>query len=501
MPDLEQQTPQHERRIVGRRVLMRYPEDYLDILRSTVMPGKSAVEHLVQPEEHEDKIMALSLQSQPPESERKSFAHVPHRKTFMVLGAGADKERKVSEKHVAGKGRDADVLARIAKLLEDAGVEERRYSGDYGVRELGRTRNYLLRAHPVETMEAVPGERPGMEPSVLDLLKPRLLPDDLLQYADRETKLRIKNCMGTSYDERDYDTKNFMKIKETVIDLAWLARLYNIGTGDFYDSLTPVRILNEAVYRLDDAVEGIVSNNHGALNNSGNGSSGLNGLSGLNIFEGKMLFGARKFLDAIGRPDLESTVSHILVPIRANALREAFAFSPEHWMKDYVSLVFKSFLEPNDTEYGDIGFYFDFFIDMNRKQMNGERNKLKFISNARCRAIDIADHALDERDDAEKRIPSIMALYAYDRGSYSEKEIIKDTISSGQWNEKFEAVVDKYALDVLDRIKDYVAGINPTYRKVKAFQQRTYKIIGLARAMVIDPDAAKEYEAFYRQHL
>ena len=325
-------------------------------------------------------------------------------------------------------------------------------------------------------------------------VKRKITPDELLRAVEREARLRLKTSLGRYYFKSEYRFDNIKKIRETIIDLAWTAILYSISMNDFYDSLTPIVVLNELVYRTDNAVESIVSNSHGLVNST---DYGLNDLA----FESKMLFSVKKFLNDIGRPDLEKNISYILVPIRANALREAFAFSQKPWMKEYVSFVFKDFLEPSDKEYGDIGFYCDLFVDMNKKQINKERNKVKLILNARSRTMDIADHVIDEKDDVIKRIPSIMTLYTYDRAKYSEREVIKNTICSGNWNEKFEKIVGKYALDLLSRIKEYVDDIKPRYRKTKALQERTYKIIELTRNMVIDSEAIKDYELFYAKPL
>jgi hypothetical protein len=61
--------------------------------------------------------------------------------------------------------------------------------------------------------------------------------------------------------------------------------------------------------------------------------------------------------------------------------------------------------------------------------------------------------------------------------------------------------VDKYALDLLRRVREYADGIKTRYRNVKAVKERTYKIIELTQAIVVDPAAVKEYEAFYAQPL
>ncbi len=392
------------------------------------------------------------------------------------------------EKRFGESFRSREFAEILKSLKEPSSFAWRSDYGSYGLCEEPRMRSVFEKKTRVGAVF-----RAGVEPKTL---KGRIFPAELLRNAERETRLRIKDCMGPYYFEDEFLNKNFMKIKETIIDLAWLAIRYNIGMADFYDFLTPVRMLNEAVYRIDDVVESVISNNHFGADNA------LNAMSkyGLNIFECSMLHFAQKFLREIGRPDLENTVFGIILPIRANALREAFAFSSEK-DKKLAGFIFTDFIEPSDNTYGDIGFYNELFVKMFRKQINREKNKLMLLWNARCRATDVADHALDEREDVAKRIPSIMTLYAYERGKYSEKTVIENTIRNGDWNEEFKSIVDSYALELLKRIKEYIDGIEPRYRRVKALKQRTYRIIDLTQAMIIDPTAAKDYEAFYAKPL
>jgi hypothetical protein len=130
-----------------------------------------------------------------------------------------------------------------------------------------------------------------------------------------------------------------------------------------------------------------------------------------------------------------------------------------------------------------------------------EANKVQLLFNARSRATDIADHAIDEREDLRNRIPSIMTLYAYDRANFAGKEIIKNAVVSGEWSEQFAKVVDDYALDLLRRTRQYVKAIKPTRTKVKIVKERTNEIISLAQAMIKDPKAIEDYQEFYARPL
>ena len=314
------------------------------------------------------------------------------------------------------------------------------------------------------------------------IVKRPVYPNILLKDIERETRKRIRSCMGVAYRESDYKNENLIKIKETITDLAFLAKIYDINMDDFYDFLTPVVIFNESIYRMDGAVE--------------KNPSGQNNLNELLSHRSKMFWAANKFISGIGKRELLNLTPQIIFTIEANCLRETSGPSPEEWVIDYVSTFFKNFLEPSDFEYLDTGFYGDFFTHWFKKHME-EKTKLQLIWNSRCRATDVIDGLIDLMYDVGESIFSPLVLYIYQKCDSSDRNLIKDSVISKQYNPEFESVVQRYSSKLLASIREYANGIKPSRRKIRAFEDRTYKIIDLGMAITKDPSAVKDYENFY----
>jgi hypothetical protein len=316
------------------------------------------------------------------------------------------------------------------------------------------------------------------------MFEQNLLPDVLMSNVESETRSRIKQCIGNAYHSDEHSDDVLQKIRETIIDLAVLAKSHRIGMSDFYDFMTPVRILNEAVYYIDNSLD-----NHEI--NNGN-------MNGLFSFRSKMFFAASKFLSDVGRGDLVNMPAQLFHTIEANYLRETAGTSPEPWVIEYTSTFFKKFLEPSDHEYIDIGFYGYLFTGWFKKQLE-ERARLQLLWNARCRTTDVIDGLIDLEEDVDRKVFSPLVLYIFDRSNFDEKEIIKNSVLSRKTKPQFQEIVQKYSSHLLGSIKDYVDGISPRRRKTLDFKDRTYKIIGLGLDIVQKPEATKEYERFYSQ--
>ena len=310
----------------------------------------------------------------------------------------------------------------------------------------------------------------------------------LMENIERETTIRIRDCMGEAYTEHDYPGETLMKIKETTIDLAVHAGNYEISITKFYDFFALVRILNAFCYEVDSIVE-----NH---------SSDQYKLKEYLDFASKTFWTAHKFIREAGKGDLQNLIAQMYFTIEANWFREISGLTFPRWAMDYKSVVFRNFLEPSDCEYFDTGFYGNLFAEWFRGRIK-EKTQVKLIWNARCRATDVIDGLIDLKDDVNEKVFSPLLFYVYDVSEDSEKELIKNAVLSGIYNLELGRIVQEYSYTLLVCIKKYIDKIKLKLKQeeTKDLMERTYKIIDLGILIAKDISAKNEYEEFYNENL
>ncbi|MEM5766482.1 MAG: hypothetical protein QW423_02515 [Candidatus Aenigmatarchaeota archaeon] len=315
----------------------------------------------------------------------------------------------------------------------------------------------------------------------------KYLPYAFIERIEKETRKRIIECIGEYYNEDEYSEDKLIKIKETILDLKVLANLHNIGINDFYDFMTPVRVLNEWVYSIDEMID-----NH--MDNQTN-------IRSMMYISGKMRFVAGEIIKSMCKGDLVGMIPDFRDIVEANYLRETAGLNPDKHILQYLRLFFKNFLEPSDYEYLDTGFYGDLFTEWFQKQIGNNKQKLQLIWNARCRATDVIDGLIDLEDDVKNKVFSPLVLYIYDISKPSEKNKIENSIFSGKYNKEFEKTIQNYSYELLMRIKNYLDSIKSNSENIQQFKDRTYRIIDLGLQITQDTEASTEYERFYIQSL
>ena len=326
------------------------------------------------------------------------------------------------------------------------------------------------------------------EPVVRHIDETSIPTSPLLFWRDAEmaTRSRIAESLGPAYDARHYRESIFAKINETTSDLARLAIQYDVPTSGFYDLLTLVRFLNEGVYSIDYSIENDNSISRDAL-----------------YISNMMFLNVRNFLFEKDRMDVYDMVPQIMVAIQANALRERIGVSSEPpWLHEYTAKCFRNFLEPSDFDYLDTGSYGKLFSKWFYDKVDDEEN-FGFLWNARSRVVDVIDGLIDLREeDVPRHVYSPLLLYIFfkRRGS-DDQDVIRSTIDSGRYNERFEEIVHTYSRDLLGDLHAYVDGVTPNDSRVDALKDRTYDIIDLAMAITEDEDAVKRYHEFYLKPL